>query len=66
MDNRFFSSPQSPNWLWDPPQPIKWVPGVLSQEAKQLGSETDHSLPSSAEVKDMWIYALTPPYILMA
>jgi hypothetical protein len=32
--------------------PIKWVPGAISSGAKQPGSETDHSLPSSADVKN--------------
>jgi hypothetical protein len=27
---------------------------------------TDHSPPTSAEVKKMWIYRSTPPYTLMA
>jgi hypothetical protein len=38
--------------------PIQWVPGALS-----LGREADHSPPTSAEVKKMWIY--TPPYAFM-
>jgi hypothetical protein len=28
---------------------------------KQPGSEADHSPPSSAEVKNAWNYASTPP-----
>jgi hypothetical protein len=28
---------------------------------KWLGCEDDHSPPSSAEVKNAWIYAYTPP-----
>jgi hypothetical protein len=32
--------------------PIQWVPGVLSLGVKRLGREADHSLPSSAEVKE--------------
>jgi hypothetical protein len=32
-----------------------------------LGSKTaDHSPPTSAEVKKMWIYTSTPPYVFMA
>jgi hypothetical protein len=31
---------------------IQWVPWTLSPEIKRLGGETDHSLPSSAEVKN--------------
>jgi hypothetical protein len=32
--------------------PIQWVPGALSLGVKWLGHEVDHSLPSSAEVKE--------------
>jgi Ni,Fe-hydrogenase I cytochrome b subunit len=32
--------------------PIQWVPGALSLGVKQLGSEADHSPPSTAEVKE--------------
>jgi hypothetical protein len=31
---------------------IHWVPEALSLRVKWLGCETDHSLPSSAEVKE--------------
>jgi hypothetical protein len=41
--------------------PIKWVPVV-----KRQGREADHSPPTSAEVKKMWIYTSTPPYVFMA
>jgi hypothetical protein len=30
------------------------------------GREADHSSPTSAEVKTMWIYTSTPPYAFMA
>jgi hypothetical protein len=36
-------------------------PGV-----KRKGREADHSPPASAEVKKMWIYTSTPPYVFMA
>jgi hypothetical protein len=32
--------------------PIQWVPGALSLGVKWPGREADHSLPSSAEVKE--------------
>jgi hypothetical protein len=32
--------------------PIQWVPGALSPGVKRQGREADHSLPSSAEVKN--------------
>jgi len=34
--------------------PIQWVGGDPSQEVKQPGSENDHSLTSSAEIKE-WV-----------
>jgi hypothetical protein len=40
---------------------IQWV-----SEVKRPGREADHSPPTSAEVKKMWIYASTPPYAFMA
>jgi hypothetical protein len=36
-------------------------PGV-----KRPGGEADHSPPTSAEVKKMWVYTSTPPYAFMA
>jgi hypothetical protein len=32
--------------------PIKWVAGVLSLGVKRPGREADHSIPSSAEVRE--------------
>jgi hypothetical protein len=46
--------------------PIQWVPGVLSPGVKRPWREADHSPPTSAEVKKMWIYTSTPPYAFMA
>jgi hypothetical protein len=34
--------------------PIQWLRWVLSPGLKQLGRESDHSIPSIAEVKNMW------------
>jgi hypothetical protein len=36
------------------------------QGVKRPGREADHSHPTSAEVKKMWIYTSTPPYTFMA
>jgi hypothetical protein len=36
-------------------------PGVM-----RPGREADHSPPTSAEVKKMWIYTSTPSYAFMA
>jgi hypothetical protein len=46
--------------------PIQWVPGALSLGIKRRGLEVDHSPPTSAEVKKMWIYTSTPTYAFMA
>jgi hypothetical protein len=46
--------------------PILCVPGSLSPGVKRPGREADHSSPSSAEVKQMWIDTSTPPYAFMA
>jgi hypothetical protein len=32
--------------------PVQWVPGAISQWIKWLGLETEHSPPSSSEVKN--------------
>jgi hypothetical protein len=41
------------------------VTGSLSPGVKRPGCEADHSPPSSAQVKKMWIYTSTPPYAFM-
>jgi hypothetical protein len=46
--------------------PIQWVPGDISPELKRPGREAGHSPPTSAEVKKMWTYTSTPPYVFMA
>jgi hypothetical protein len=40
--------------------------GALSQGVKRPGHEADHSPPTSAEGKELWIYTLTPLYVFMA
>jgi hypothetical protein len=61
IGERFFSSPSHS----DRPL-IQWVPGALSPGVKRQGREADHSPPTSAEVKNTWIYTSTPPYAFMA
>jgi hypothetical protein len=34
----------------------QWIPGALSPGIKRPGRESDHSTPTSAEVKKTWIY----------
>jgi hypothetical protein len=45
--------------------PIQWVPAALSPEVKRPGREAGY-LPTSAKVKNTWIYTSTPPHIFMA
>jgi hypothetical protein len=45
---------------------IEWVLGALSSGVKRQEREADISIPSSAEVKKMWICSSTPPYAFMA
>jgi hypothetical protein len=45
--------------------PIQLVPGALSPGVKRQGREAGDSPPASAEVKKMWIYTSTPPYLFM-
>jgi hypothetical protein len=46
--------------------PIQWVPGALSTGVKRSGREADHSPPTSAEVKNTWIYTFTLLYVFRA
>jgi hypothetical protein len=39
---------------------IQWVPGELSPEVKRPVREADDSPPSSAKIKNKWIYTSTP------
>jgi hypothetical protein len=50
------------------PVPIKWVPEASFAGVKGPDREGDHSLPSSAEVKNVWSYssAFSRPYTFMA
>jgi hypothetical protein len=56
---RIFSTSSRP--VLGPTQPpIQWVPGALSPGVKRQGHEADHSPPTSAEVKKMWLYTAIP------
>jgi hypothetical protein len=46
--------------------PIQWVPWILSSGVKRPVHESDHSSPSSAEVKNAWSYTSTPTFIFVA
>jgi hypothetical protein len=62
----FFFSMSSRSALVSTQPPIQWVPGTISPGVKWPWREADHSPPTSAEVKKMWIYTSTPPYAFMA
>jgi hypothetical protein len=46
--------------------PIQRVLEAVSLRVKRPGREADHSPTTSAEIKKMWIYTSTPPYVFMA
>jgi hypothetical protein len=48
------------------PSSFQMGTGALSLGVKRPGGEADHSLPSSAKVKNAWRYISTPQYVLMA
>jgi hypothetical protein len=48
------------------PTTYKMGTGGSFSRVKRQGRETDHSPPTSAEVKKMWNYTSTPLYVFMA
>jgi hypothetical protein len=46
--------------------PIHWAPVTLSPGINRPGRETDHSPPSSAEIKNVWSCTFTPQYVFTA
>jgi hypothetical protein len=56
----FLLSTSSRSVLGPPQPPILWVPGALSRGVKQPEREADHLSPSSAEVKNKWLYTSRP------
>jgi hypothetical protein len=61
----FFSTMFRSAWESTQP-PIQWVPRALYLGVKWLGCDTDHSSPSTVDVKNVWSYTSTPPYFFMA
>jgi hypothetical protein len=55
----FLSTTASRAVLGPTQPPIQCVPGALSLGVKPPARETDHSPPSSAEVKNAWSYTST-------
>jgi hypothetical protein len=64
--NNFHFSMSSRPALGPTQPPIQRVPGAPFPGVKRPGREADHSPPTSAEVKKMWIYTSTPSYAFMA
>jgi hypothetical protein len=44
--------------------PIQWVRGTLSLGVTCPGREAGHSLPSSTETRNAWIYTYSPPVFM--
>jgi len=58
----FFSSPPRPYRLWGLSSLLSnGYQGLFPCGVKRQGHEANHSLPSSAEVKNAWSYTFTPP-----
>jgi hypothetical protein len=67
IGSRMFTSPYRSDRLWGPPSLLSnWYRRPFSTEIKRQWREADHSSPTSAEVKNTWIYTFTPPYVFMA
>jgi hypothetical protein len=45
--------------------PVQSLSEALSPSLKRPGREADHSLPSSADIKNTWSYTSTPSYAFM-
>jgi len=61
----FFSFPPRSDAQGPTQPPMQWVPWAFSPGVRRPECIADHSLPSSAEVKNLWSYTSTP-YIFMA
>jgi hypothetical protein len=68
VGSRIFSSPRRPDQTSTRIHPTSntMATGGSFQEIKRPGSEADHSPPTSAKVKKMWIYTSIFPYDFMA
>jgi hypothetical protein len=61
-----FSSSRRADRFWVHPAFYTLRSEAFSRAVKRPGREADHSPPTTAEVKKMWIYKSTPPYVFMA
>jgi hypothetical protein len=46
--------------------PIRSAPGLFTLGVKRPRREADHSPPSSAEIKNAWIYTSSPQHVYIA
>jgi hypothetical protein len=60
IGSRIFSSSRRPERFSAHPASYSTGTGVM-----RSGRQSDHSLPTIAEVKKTWIYIATPPYTFM-
>jgi hypothetical protein len=61
---KIVSSPRRPDRLWGPPSLL--CKRYLELLAGSKAAGTCSFSPTSAEVKEVWIYTSTPPYSFMA
>jgi hypothetical protein len=67
VGSRIFSSPRRPGRLWSPSSLLSnEYRGLFPRVLKWPGREAAHSPPASTQVKKMWIYTSTPPYVFTA
>jgi hypothetical protein len=68
VGSRILYSPRPPDRIWSPPDLLSngCGGGSFPGRVKRSGRETDHSPPTTAEVKKMLTYTSTPPYVFMA
>jgi hypothetical protein len=64
QEHVFLSSSKCPNWLWGPPSLLFNGCEAFFPHGNWWKCEVDHSLPSSAEVRNEWSYTSTPPIFL--
>jgi hypothetical protein len=66
VGSRIFCSPFRPDCLWGPPNLLSNGFRGSFSGVNRPDREADRSPLASAEVKKMWIYTSTPPYVFMA
>jgi hypothetical protein len=65
VGSRIFTSPTVQTGSGVHPTSYTMGTGGSFPGVRRSGREADHSPPTSAEVKKMWIYISTPPYVFM-